>query len=44
MKQLTPDPMNDQYAIDNEGRLYQKTIIVHAGEAIDIGYSLSENG
>lgn len=42
MQDLTPDPINDEYAIDKQGRLYQRTIVERNGESIDIGYSLAQ--
>lgn len=41
MQQLTPDPLNDEYAIDEQGRLYQRRFIEHNGLSIDAGYALA---
>lgn len=36
-----PDPMNENYALDEDGRLYQHTVMtMQDGTLIDIGYSL----
>lgn len=41
MQNLTPDPMNDEYAIDKDGRLYQRTFIERDGKTVDIGFTLA---
>lgn len=39
-KDLMPDPLNDHYATDKEGRLYVHTVVDSGGVLIDIGYSI----
>lgn len=38
MLNMTPDPTNTDYALDDEGNLYHKTIITWAGLNLDVGY------
>ena len=43
MAALTPAPINPEYAIDKEGRLYQHTVIQREnGDLIDIGYAIAQ--
>lgn len=40
---LTPDPINPEYALDPDGRLYVHTVMeTKDGQRIDIGYSLAK--
>lgn len=37
---FTPDPLNPEFALDEEGRLYVHTLLEMPDAVIDIGYSL----